>query len=207
MNNSITVKKIAEKWYFGLIIIPIVTTYLTEYIQLPDLFNNWNYTVITCLCILSLILIGEIIALTKKVNFSPSEKDKKTINKLLSTLDVDVFQKDIAEQDSWYGYSKEAIGKVIEFNEDVKLVSNRCVDEKLNTLIDAFSKSLREFQSFSSMNLYGQGPSFFTPAKDSEEEYEKAKNITCPKMNDLAHNAFIDLNEMLNYLNKKNYLA
>tara|TARA_B110000003_G_scaffold68842_1_gene70104 strand:- start:61814 stop:61951 length:138 start_codon:yes stop_codon:yes gene_type:complete len=36
-------KKIRDKWYFGAIIIPVILNYLTNYIKIPVIFENWEY--------------------------------------------------------------------------------------------------------------------------------------------------------------------
>lgn len=109
-------KKIVEKWYLSLFIIPIILTYLTSYFSLPDIFKNWQYSIIVSLVLLVSILMYELRSLKKQLNtFVPKKSDKKIIQKLLKELDLDSFHEEIFEQNSWYGYKKEAISKSISF--------------------------------------------------------------------------------------------
>ena len=105
--------KLLNKWYFGLIVIPILINLLTNSIGLPDLFKDWSMTIIATLSFVIIILSTELILLSKKIRgitFKPKKSDKKIIKKLLTTLDVNAFHEDIKDQDSWYGYKQEAIG-------------------------------------------------------------------------------------------------
>jgi hypothetical protein len=200
--------KIFNKWYFGLIAIPIFINLLTNSIGLPDLFNEWTTTVIATLSFLAIILSTELIFLSKKIReieFIPKESDKRIIKKLLITLDVDAFHEDIKDQDSWYGYKKEAIRKIIDFAQDAGLISNKTSDIKLNNLLLDLKNAIDDFDSYCSTQLYGNGDDWYSPAKDIDFNVEKAK-IAQPIMNAKSETAFMKLTLLLDYLKQKNYL-
>lgn len=200
--------KLLNKWYFGLIVIPILINLLTNSIGLPDLYKDWNITVITTLSFLIIILSTELIFLSRKVReitFKPKNSDKRIIKKLLTTLDVDAFHEDIKDQDSWYGYKQEAIGKTIDFVQEAELISNRTSDKKLNMLILELKDAIHDFNSYSSKQLYRNGTSWYSPDKNTDFNIEKAKKAQ-PIMNSKANFAFIKLTHLLDYLKYKNYL-
>ncbi|QYJ67679.1 hypothetical protein [Flavobacterium litorale] len=134
--------RILNKWYFGLIIMPILVNLLTNSIGLPELFNNWIYTTIAILIISTSILMIELYQLNQKykvLKFTPKESDKKIVVELLETLDVDLFHEKIEEQDSWYGYNQEAIEKAIDFAKKAGLISYRTSDAKANKLTQLYT--------------------------------------------------------------------
>lgn len=200
--------KIFNKWYFGLIAIPIFINLLTNTIGLPDLFKQWTITVIATLSFLSIVLTTELILLSKKIReieFNPKESDKKIIKKLLATLDIDTFHEDIKDQDSWYGYKKDAIGKTIDFAQDAGLISNKTSDKRLNQLLLDLKNAIDDFNAYSSTQLYGNGADWYSPAKDTDYNIERAKTAQ-PIMNAKADFAFQKLTLLLDYLKHKNYL-
>jgi len=200
--------RLLNKWYFGLIGIPILINLLTNTIGLPDLFKQWDITLIATLSFMTIILTTELILLSKKlreVKFNPKESDKKIIKNLLATLDIDTFHEDIKGQDSWYGYRKEAIGKTIDFAQDARLISNKTSDKKLNQLLLDSKNAIDDFNAYSSTQLYGNGADWYSPAKDTDFNVEKAK-IAQPIMNAKADFAFNKLTLLLDYLRHKNYL-
>lgn len=199
--------KLFNKWYFGLIAIPILINLLTNSIGLPYLFKEWTITLIATLLFLVIILLTEIILVSNKIKliqFNPKESDKRIIKSLLKTLDIDSFHEDIKNQDSWYGYKKKVIHKTIEFAQNVGLISNRTSDFKLNILLLNLKNAIDDFNSYSATQLYGDGD-YFSPAKDSELNVERAKKAQ-PIMNEKADIAFTKLTELLDYLKLKNYL-
>lgn len=199
--------KLLNKWYFGLIVIPILINILTNTLGLSDLFKEWNVTIIATLSFLIFILITEIVLISKRVKvleFKPKESDKKIVNKLLQTLDVESFHRDIKNQNSWYGYDQEAIGKIIDFAEDAGLINNRTSDISLNTLILELKSAIDDFNLYSGTQLYGNGK-FYSPAKDTVFNIERAKKAQ-PIMNEKANFAFIKLSVLLDYLKRRNYL-
>lgn len=198
--------KLLNKWYFGLIALPILINLLTNSIGLPDLFKDWSLTIIISLSFLIIVLLNELTLFSKKIkelNYKPKKSDKKIIEKLLNLLDIDAFHEDIKEQDSWYGYRKDSIKKILEFKEAARLISNKTSDTKLNKLILDLKNALDDFCSFSSKELYGNGD-FYSPAKDSEFNLEKAEKAQ-PVMNAKAEFAFLKLTLLLDYLKCKHY--
>lgn len=201
-------ERILNKWYFGLIAIPILINLLTNTVGLPDLFKEWTVTVIATLSFLTIILTTELILLSQKVKeleFNPKLSDKQIIKNLLNTLGIDTFHKDIQEQDSWYGYKQEAIRKTIDFANDAGLISNKTSDKKLNELLLDLKNAIDDFNAYSSMQLYGDGADWYSPAKDTDFNIEKAKTAR-PIMNSKAEIAFNKLTALLDYLKHKNYL-
>ncbi len=200
--------KLLNKWYFGLIAIPIFVNLLTNSIGLPDLYKDWRTTVIATLSFSTIIISIELFLLSKKlieIEFKPKGSDKKIIKKLLNTLDIDIFHEEIKNQDSWYGYKKEAIHKAIEFAQDAGLISNTTSDKKLNSLLLDLKDAIDDFNSYSSSQLYGNGDGWYSPAKDNDINIERAKKAH-PIMNSKANFAFTKLTLLLEYLKYKNYL-
>jgi hypothetical protein len=200
--------RLFSKWYFGLIAIPLVINILTNTIGLPDLFKEWTVTLIATLSFLTIIFATELILCCRRIKefeFKPKESDKRIIKKLLATLDIDMFHEYIKDQDSWYGYKKEAIKRTIDFAQDCGLVSNRTSDKKLNKLLLDLKNAIDNFNSYSSSQLYGNGDNWFSPAKDTDFKVEKAKKAQ-PIMNSKADFAFTKLTLLLDYLKLKNFL-
>ena len=192
-----------NKWYFGLIILPVLENYLTEVVQLPDLFKNWTYTILGILTILIFILVYEIYGLRKEnieLKSKPKESDKRIVKTLIDTLDINSFHEKIKEQDSYCGYEKEAISKTIAFSAKAGLISYRTADKKVNELIKKLRVSINDFNGYSSLHLYPNAH-FYSPAKGTQEA-ESARAI----MNKKADVAFEKLTELMTYLKTKNYL-
>ncbi len=201
-------EKLLNKWYFGLVVIPILINLLTNSIGLPDLFKEWTTTVIATLSFLIIILSTELSLLSIKIRrleFKPKKSDKKIIKNLLTTLDIDAFHEEIKDQDSWYGYKKETIRKTIDFKEDAGLISNKTSDKKLNILILDLKKAIEDFNSYSARQLYSNGDDWYSPAKDTDFNVQKAK-VAQPIMNEKAEISFNKLTILLDYLKDKNYL-
>lgn len=199
--------KLLNKWYFGLIAIPILTNLFTNTIGLPDLFKEWTTTLISTQSFLIIILATELIFLSREIRdikFLPKESDKIIVKDLLATLDITSFHEDIKDQDSWYGYKQEAISKTINFAHDAGLISYRTSDSKLNKLILDLKNAIDDFNSYSARQLYGNGD-YYSPAKDTDFNIEKAKKAR-PLMNEKAEVAFTKLTLLLDYLRHKNYL-
>lgn len=199
-------KKIVEKWYLSIFIIPIILTYLTSYFSLPDIFKNWQYSIIVSLVLLVSILMYELRNLKKELNvFVPKKSDKKIIQKLLKELDLDSFHEDIYEQNAWYGYKKEAISKSISFIYKARLLKNRVTDSKLQTLINNFTEKLNDFHEYSSLHLYG-GDHYFIPNKDNLKENRILVVQETKEMNRLARESFIELEKLVEYAKNNSYL-
>lgn len=202
-------KKILNKWYLSVFIIPIILTYLTYYIKLPIIFENWEYSIIASMTILIGILLYEINNLSKRlkgVNEKPKKADKKIVRKLLKTLNIDKFHDEIVRQDAWNGYYREDIHRIIEFREKAKLIGYKTSNEKVNSLINNFLKKLDEFTEYSSMRVYGRGD-WLVPFKDNPDIHprEKIKKET-EKMNKLSNESFVELENLMEYLRNKEYV-
>lgn len=199
--------RMLNKWYFGLIILPVLVNYLTEVVQLPDLFKNWTYTILGILTILIFILVYEIYGLKKEnieLKSKPKESDKKIVKTLIDILDIDSFHDKIKKQDSWYGYEKEAISKTIIFAEKAGLISCRTADKKLNELIKKLKESIDDFNGYCSFRLYSSGH-YYSPAKGTDFNVQKAESARAI-MNKKADVADERLTELMTYLKTKNYL-
>lgn len=202
-------RKILEKWYVSLFILPIVLTYLTNYFDLPIIFSNKEYSIIISLCIIIGILIYEIIVLNKRIKSfeeKPKKGDKKIINELLEILDIDKFHEEIVLQNAWYGYHRDDIHRIIEFQEKSKLIGYKTSNQTLNNLINNFVSALDEFTDYSSVRVYGKGD-WLIPFKDNidKDERKKIKQET-DKMNDMTKKCFFELENLMKYLKEKNYL-
>src|SRR5260221_3990086 len=184
-------QKLLDKWYFGLIILPIITNYFTDYVKLPYLFKNWNYTFIFSLSILVIALLYDNVILKrnlKKINYIPNDRDKKIINKLLELLDVPSYQKDIYEQDSWNGYKKKALDNIYDFIEEAELINNKISDKVLNKLVEDLVGVLKKFSVYSGNNLYSDSKHYYIPDKNSEMNIKKLEKAQ-PVMNQMTTEA------------------
>lgn len=202
-------RKILDKWYLSMFIIPIILTYLTNYINLPIIFENWQYSIIASFLILSAILLYEIKVLKKQLAIleeKPKKSDKKIIRDLLDTLNIDKFHEDIVRQDAWNGYHREDIRSIIEFQEKAKLIGYKTSNKKVNNLINDFSNKLDEFTNYSSKRVSGQGDWLVT-FKDNPKIHprEKIKKET-EKMNELTQECFVELEVFMEFLKEKEYV-
>lgn len=202
-------RKILSKWYVSMFILPIFLTYLTNYINLPVIFENWEYSIITSLLILVGILIYELFTLNdelKDIKNTPKKGDKKIVRELLETLDLDKFHEEIVRQDAWNGYYNEDIYRITKFQEKAKLIGYKTSDKKLNNLINNFVSKLDNFTDYSSLRLYGRGD-WLIPFKDNPDIHprEKIKKET-DKMNKLSKECFIELEYLMEYLRRKEYV-
>jgi len=202
-------KLLLKKWYITAFVLPLILTYLTSYIQLPDIISNWEYSIILSLLILTTILVYEIILLNKKITgleAKPTANDRSIIKNLLQTLNLKMFQEDIVLQDSWNGYKSEAIHNLIEFKHNSILLENQTSVEELNFLIADFLKELNIFIKHSSNHLYGKGY-WLVPFKDNPEvnSREKVKKET-ETMNFMSKKAFEKLEKLMIYLRTNDYL-
>lgn len=202
-------RKIFDKWYLSMFIIPIVLTYLTNYIKLPIIFENWEYSIITSFVILTGILLYEIRVLKKQLKTfqeKPKKSDKKIIRDLLDTLNIDKFHEDIVRQDAWNGYHREDIHRIIEFQEKAKLIGYKTSNKKVNELLNSFLIKLDEFTDYSSKRVSGRGD-WLVPFKDNPKIHprEKIKKET-EKMNELSQKCFEELEILMEFLKEKEYL-
>ncbi len=202
-------RKVSEKWYISLFILPIILSYLTDYIDLPIIFSNKEYSIIISLCIIIGILIYEVVVLNKKIKSfeeKPKKVDKKIINELLEILDIDKFHEEIVLQNAWYGYHRDDIHRIIEFQEKSKLIGYKTSNQAVNNLINSFVSALDEFTDYSSVRVYGKGD-WLIPFKDNIDKDEREKiKLETDKMNDLTKKSFIELENLMKYLKEKDYL-
>jgi len=199
--------KITQKWYIGLIILPIIINLLTSLFDFPVLLRNWNFTVIGTLIIIVAILIYEYHLLkneNKLLRITPKESDKKIIRKLLDILDINMFQDKICEQSCWYGYEKEAIHKTIKFCEKTQLIKYKTSDEKLNILIQDLRNAIKEFEEQATKILYSDNDSSYSPDKKTEFNVNRTKEIY-PIVDEKSGIAFKKLEVLLSYLKQRNY--
>lgn len=195
--------KTINKWYFSLVVVPIITTYLTNFFTLPKLFNDWKLAIIFSLTIFIIILLIELKLAYESQN-QPNENDKRIVKRLLKKLDLKSFQQDICMSDSWDGYKQSSIHSIIKYQFAVKLINNKTVDKKLQQQINNFNTKLDEFTDFTAKNVYGINSGFLVPFKNSEDRNSIKKDSQ--KMNTLAKNAFTELECLLDYLTSKNYI-
>ncbi|WP_111309769.1 hypothetical protein [Confluentibacter sediminis] len=201
-------KRIFEKWYIGLIVLPILINLITEYFNLSKLLQNWNFTIIGTLVIIIIILLYELNKAKKEVSSLkelPKKSDKEIIKELLKTLDINEFQSEIVEQSCWYGYRRSSINKLYEFCRKAELLKYKTADSTLNKHIGNLAISIHNFNDLASTILYGDNELTYDPDKKNPVEYEKAKRIY-PKVDELSEKAFGVLTEMMKYLKTKNYL-
>lgn len=199
-------KSILDRWYFTLIVIPIILTYLTSFFSLPKLYSDWKLSIIFSLSISILILLHEVIIMRKKIRLresSLSESDKNTIRKLFKKLDLKMFQEDICEKDSKNGYKSEAIHKIISYRHSASLIKNHPKDEKLNLLLQNFNSSLDVFIEFSSSHLFGGNCGFLVLNKEYLNRNQLNKNAET--MNELSQITYNELIKIIDYLKKMNY--
>jgi hypothetical protein len=194
-------KNIASKWPFVLIIIPFLSDYFLGLIKSPKL--DLSAKIIGGLSITVLALAWELYKSNKK---SITPRDKRIINELLTTLNVDLFEEAILNQNAWNGYRQDAIGNLIDFKCDSQKISNQVLDKELNTLLKTFTHSLIEFNNHSSKYLFGDHSGNYyklhrTRESDRERCEKEAKIINqfVPKMD-------VEFKKMMTYLNKKKYL-
>lgn len=201
--------KILDKWYLSMFIIPIVLTYLTNYIELPIIFGNWKYSIIVSMIILIGILFYEITTLKReltRLSEKPKKSDKKIVRELLETLNIDKFHEDIVRHDAWNGYHREDISRIIDFQEKAKLIGYKTSNEKVNILINNFLSKLDDFTDYSSKRVYGSGD-WLIPFKDNPEVHprEKIKKET-EHMNELTKRCFVELEKLMEFLKNKEYV-
>lgn len=201
-------KEIINRWYFGLVLIPILVNLLSGTFALPDLLGNWAITVIGILLIIIILGVIEYAALYKKFKAKihvPKERDKRIVKELLGILDLPNFKDDVFLQDSWYGYKKVTIRSLIDFQEAADQISGRTSDTELNRLFSDFKISIKEFTSFSSNHLYPNGEIFYAPAKDTDEMKSKVKEVT-PIMNGMTDKIYNKLEVLMEYIIYREYI-
>ncbi|MGB1231237.1 MAG: hypothetical protein ACPG5M_03245 [Winogradskyella sp.] len=200
-------KKISDKWYIGLIILPILINLITVKLDFPTLLKNWNFTIIGTLLIINFIVIYELNKLKKeckRLNTIPKESDKLIIKDLLDTLDITLFQDKIYEQSSWYGYEKNALQRTFDFCNKTRLIKYRTANKDLNNYIQSLRISLEEFHDQASTILYSDNH-MYSPYKVCEVEVKKVREVY-PEIDKKSAKSFEILTELLEYLKERNYL-
>ncbi|WP_159258785.1 hypothetical protein [Tenacibaculum maritimum] len=199
--------KIIERWYFSLILIPIIINLITANLSSSDFLNNWKLTLIGVLIILCLILLYELSNYKKTIKLlksKPKERDKRIVKELIETLDIIDFEKSIYEQNSWYGYPQKPIRKTIAFTEKAQSINYKTSDNKLNKLIIVLSDSIYDFNEYAGIKLYSEGE-FYKPAKENEHNLKITEEAT-PIMNSMTTKSFENLQNLLKYLRERDYL-
>lgn len=197
-------KKILQKWYFGLVLLPLIVNYLTQIFDSEFLTADLKNTVIFTLIITCFLLIVELKA-TIELSKLPKDIDKEKIKLLLSKLDINSFQMDIYQANSMDGYLQNAIIKVIDFLENATLLQFITSDKKLNFLIQDFTQQLNVFSNYSAQHLMGNDP-YFVPINKWKPDFEEELEEETKKMNDLAKRSFLKLEKLMHYLRERNYL-
>lgn len=192
-----------------MIAVPIILTYLTNYIELPVIFEKWEFSIIASMTVLIGILIYELSILSgrlKKVQEKPKKTDKKIVRELLETLKIDKFHEGIVNQDAWNGYYHKDIYRIIEFQEKARLVGYKTSSDHVNGLINNFLNRLDEFSDYTNDRVYGRGQ-WLIPFKENPESHphERIKMETA-KMNELASKSFIELEILMDYLKEHEYV-
>lgn len=202
-------RKILNKWYLSMFIIPIILTYLTDFVKLPIIFANREYSIIASMTILIWILLYELNTLANRLKIArekPKKADKKIVRELLETLNIDKFHEDIVSQDAWNGYYRDSVHRIIEFQHKAKLIGYKTSSEKVNNLINQFLVKLDDFTQYSSVRVSGKGD-WLIPFKNSQDinTREKIKKET-EEMNVLTKKCFVELENLITYLKDKEYL-
>lgn len=202
-------KKILERWYVSLVLLPLVINYFTDFFKIPNVFSR---TDLWLLFLFIVVFIGcmeyyKLFSELKRLKYVPKGSDKKIIKELLEKLDVKLFEEEISEKNSWYGYDRDAFFKTLDFKRDSKLISNKTSDKYLNQLINELCDALGIFHEYCSDKLFGSkmGRNELEFAKEHTERYEAAKTQSV-EMNKLTSIAHARLENLLDYLRAFNYL-
>jgi hypothetical protein len=180
--------------YGSVIIIPILINISTEVFDFKTVLSNWYITSIIVLATTNLILLYEFIH-ARNLLANAFEIDKKKITLLMKKLDINTFQRDIVEVDSWHGYRQDAVTKIIDFLDNATLLQLKTSDKKLNKLMNDFVIQLDEFSSFTARHVVA-GNNHFVPITKVETE----------EMNKLAEIAYQKLEKLMEYVRQKNYI-
>lgn len=200
--------KILNKWYFSLVLIPIIINVITAEFKLSNFVDNWKLTIVGILLVTCLILFYELYVAKRKIEdlkSIPDTRDKRITNELISTLDISDFEENVYKQNSWYGYSQRAINKTIKFSEKALSEEYKTSDKKLNKLLEKLAQTLYDFNEYAGTKLYNEGNSY-NPAKENEHNLKITEEAT-PIMNQMTTDAFVDLQKLLEYLRKRKYLT
>jgi hypothetical protein len=128
-----------------------------------------------------------------------SEHDIKTIKYLLNILDVDIFQKEIFEQDGWYGYTKDSIHKILNFQEEAGLLKNKIINNDLNGLVKKFLKSLHDFVEISCKAVFGKDGDWYISIHFDKPDQTERRKIS-NELNKKSKIAFKELEKIITFL-------
>jgi hypothetical protein len=200
-------KKILEKWYVSLVILPLLINIISSLINPSAILSNWQITLTITLFIIILILTYELVKLKKEniqLNSIPNAGDVKIIKKLLNTLNVTMFEQEIKKQYCWYGYPKEAFRNVSAFIDQSSLLENKTSNKQLSSMITNVRKDLIKFRHEATKVLFSNGD-FYEIDKHNPHNRKKSEEI-CPIVDDLSDDAFETIGKLLDFLKSKNYL-
>lgn len=202
-------KNITERWYLSIFIIPILLTYLTDYIKLPIIFSKWEYSIIASMTILIGILLYELKTISNSLKIArdiPRKADKKIVRELLETLNIDKFHEGIVLQDAWYGYHRDDIYRILKFQEKANLIGYATSNEEVNNLIKQLLVKLDDFTQYSSVRVSGQGD-WLIPFKDNPDIHPREKIMKeTEEMNALTKKCFSELENLMIYLRDREYI-
>lgn len=197
--------KLLTKWYISLIVAPILITYLTNYFSFPLLLNDWKLSIIFSLVIFIIILAVELKIQKDKVDANEIIiiTDTETTKRLFNVLNIKMLQEEILRKESWNGYLSDAIGNVIDYQHESRLIENRFLDKDSQIIIDNFNDVLESFTDYSSLNMYGGTHSYLIPFKYSDNK-DKAMEDS-KKIDKLAKDVYKELEILITHLKKKGY--
>lgn len=202
-------KKIIDRWYISLVLLPLIINYFTDFFKISGAFSITNLWLLFLAIILFIGFMEyyKLYSELKYLKHIPKVNDKKIVRELLEKLDVMLFEEEISRKNSWYGYDSDAFFKTLDFVNDSRLLSYKTSDKRLNELINQFCDSLIVFHGYCSDKLFGSkiGRNELEFAKESKESYEAAKTQSV-EMNRLTSIAQRKLEKLLDYLRTFNYL-
>lgn len=197
--------KLLTKWYISLVIAPIIITYLTNYFSFPLLLSDWKLSIIFSLVIFNIILAVELKIQMDKVDTNEIIiiTDTETTKRLFNVLNIKMLQEEILRKESWNGYLSDAIGNVIEYQYESRLIENRFLDKDSQIIIDNFNDVLESFTDYSSLNMYGGTHSYLIPFKYPDNKDRAMEDSK--KIDKLAKDVYKELEILITHLKKKGY--
>lgn len=199
-------KKVIDRWYISLIVIPTLLTYLTNYYTLPKLFSDWKVSAIFTLIMLAVILLIELKIKNEevvKLKNTPNPSDLKAIKRLFKKLDVNAFEEDICNADAWNGYKQNSVNNITAYQYASRLTKNEILDSEIRLAFSNFNYQLEKFTDFTRYHVSGHPAGFLVPFKDVNQEKARADSDI---MNELSSNAHTAFKKLLILLKAKNYL-
>lgn len=103
--------------------------------------------------------------------------ERKNYNKIIleeifSFLNLDDFNKHIYSKNSWYGYRKESIYRLIEFKDVADEKKDLLLDDEIKSSIDKMVDDITDFLNFSSSKMFREGEEYVF-LKRNEKEYDE----------------------------------